>query len=304
MRRQLPSLTSLRNFEAVARHLSFTNAANELCVTQGAVSHQVKLLETELGTKLLLRGGPHVELTEAGKKLLQVAYGAFNELAQATSEIRIDSQKSKEPLRIRVTPQFSEFWLAPRLTRFLSAYPNIDIYISRLTLETIKKPIGDAITIIPDTEHSLEDGEDLLFRSDLMPLCSPSFEGGEARTTDLKAIDRATLLCETSHDWWSEWCHRCRPDKPLLGSRVYFDDPTMAVHVAMAGQGYFMGSPTLLNSFIKSGRLLAPLGPKKSVPRGYYLNQKSGMKRKTVAKSFRSWILDEAHSDRASPAIG
>jgi LysR family glycine cleavage system transcriptional activator len=128
MPRRLPSLNALKAFEAAARHESFTRAADELCVTQGAVSHQVKALEAELGFRLFHRERQRLVITDAGRSYLEVVRDAFDRLAAGTE--RLLQGQSAGVLTVTTSPNFAAKWLVHRLGRFAEAHPSIDLRVS------------------------------------------------------------------------------------------------------------------------------------------------------------------------------
>src|ERR1700704_4629014 len=128
MPRRLPALNALKSFEAAARHESFTRAAEELCVTQGAVSHQVKALEEELGIKLFNRERQRLVITESGREYLVVVRDALDRIAIGTE--RLVQRQSSGALTVSTSPDFAAKWLVHRLGRFADAYPNIDLRVS------------------------------------------------------------------------------------------------------------------------------------------------------------------------------
>jgi LysR family glycine cleavage system transcriptional activator len=128
MPRRLPPLNALKAFEAAARHESFTRAAEELCVTQGAVSHQVKALEAELGLKLFSRQRQRIIITEAGRSYLEVVRDALDRIATGTE--RLLQRQSAGALTISTSPNFAAKWLVHRLGRFAQAHPGIELRVS------------------------------------------------------------------------------------------------------------------------------------------------------------------------------
>src|SRR5215467_6587348 len=128
MPRRLPALNALRSFEAAARHESFTRAAEELCVTQGAVSHQVKALEAELGLKLFSREQQRLVITDAGRQYLAVVRDALDRIADGTE--RLLQRESSGVLTVSTSPDFAAKWLVHRLGRFAEAHPEIDLRVS------------------------------------------------------------------------------------------------------------------------------------------------------------------------------
>lgn len=297
-RLRLPSLTSLKNFEAVARHLNFTKAGHELCVTQGAVSHQVKLLEEELQTPLMVRGRAGIELTSNGVKLLAVLSNAFDDLGGVIQEIRDDVSSNRKRLKIHVTPQFCHYWFAPRITQFSAENPDIEVYVSAAPPSSVPNIDEYALQIV-SAGRQMEGGlfTDKLFSSNLVPLCNPNLL--EACGPH-EILSRNTLLCETSHDWWPEWFavagNQSRPSE----RRLHFDDPVAMVRVAASGTGALMGSPILLREYVSSEQLIAPYDPGLCVARAYYLVCGNEVASSDPAKVFRTWLLDEINTTAAA----
>lgn len=290
-RLRLPSLTSLKNFEAVARHLNFTKAGHELCVTQGAVSHQVKLLEEDLQTPLLIRGRAGIELTHNGIKLLAVLSDAFDDLGGVIQEIRDDVSANRKRLKIHVTPQFCHYWFAPRITQFSAENPDIEVYVSAAPPSSVPHIDEYALQIVSaGTQLEGTPFADKLFSSNLVPLCNPRLLDA-CRPSEV--LSRNTLLCETSHDWWPEWHAVAGSQSQPSDRRLHFDDPVAMVRVAASGTGALMGSATLLREYISSEQLIAPYDPDLFVSRAYYLVCGNEVASSDPAKAFRAWLLDE-----------
>lgn len=297
-RLRLPSLTSLKNFEAVARHLSFTKAGHELCVTQGAVSHQVKLLEEELQTPLMVRGRTGIELTGNGLKLLGVLSNAFDDLGGVIQEIRDDVSANRKRLKIHVTPQFCHYWFAPRITQFSAEHPDLEVYVSAAPPSSIPHIDEHALQIV-SAGKQLENAPftHKLFSADLVPLCNPHLLDACGPN---EILSRNTLLCETSHDWWPEWYAMTGGQFHPSERRLHFDDPVAMVRVAASGTGALMGSATLLHEYISSEQLIAPYGHDLCVPRAYYLVSGNQVAASKPAKAFRDWLLEEIHMNAAA----
>src|SRR5713226_7766949 len=173
MPRRLPPLNALKAFEAAARHESFTRAAEELCVTQGAVSHQVKALEAELGLRLFNRERQRLVITDAGRSYLEVVRDAFDRLAAGTNRL-VQLQKTGV-LTVTTSPNFATKWLVHRLGKFVEAHPDIDLRVSA-SLQHIDFAREDIDLAI---RHG--DGQwpgmsvTRLCAEELFPVCSPKF---------------------------------------------------------------------------------------------------------------------------------
>src|SRR6185369_4328010 len=175
---QLPPLELLLAFEAAARHLSFTRAAEELSLTQSAISRQIQALEESLGTKLFERRTRSLLLTEAGQRFYQVAQGVLVELDQATQKLR--GATAARTVTVTTTPGFASLWLIPRLNVYLQANPGVDVRISASyeTTNLEREGIDLAIRYAPDEEMA---GQAALFEEAVIPVCSPALAADPAR---------------------------------------------------------------------------------------------------------------------------
>src|SRR5262245_4813166 len=203
MLRRLPSLNALKAFEAAARHESFTKAANELAVTQGAVSHQVKALEAELGLRLFNRERQRLVITEAGRSYLEVVRDAFDRLAVGTNRL-LQLQKSGV-LTVTTSPNFASKWLVHRLGNFSEAHPEIDLRVSatRAHIDFAHEDFDLAI------RHG--DGEwpglsvTRLYAEELFPVCNPKFLRGRGALRSPADLRHHTLLHATDRRDWARW---------------------------------------------------------------------------------------------------
>src|SRR4051812_9923296 len=172
MPRRLPPLNALKAFEAAARHESFTRAAEELCVTQGAVSHQVKGLEEELGLKLFNRERQRLAITQAGRDFRSVIRDALDLIADGTA--RLLQQQNSGALTVSTSPNFATKWLVHRLGRFAAEFPEIDLRVSASLqhVDFVREDVDLAI------RHGIGDWDDLhvtrLCAEERFPVCSPS----------------------------------------------------------------------------------------------------------------------------------
>src|SRR3989442_11759438 len=181
MPRRLPPLNALKAFEAAARHESFTRAAEELCVTQGAVSHQVKALESELGVKLFNRERQRLIITEAGRQYLAVVRDALDRLAMGTE--RLVQRQASGVLTVSTSPDFAAKWLVHRLGRFAETRPDIDLRVSA-TMHHVDFAREDVDLAIRHGDGNWT-GLDVvrLCSEQLFPVCSPKLVSGRNRIT-------------------------------------------------------------------------------------------------------------------------
>src|SRR3989440_6760678 len=192
MRPRLPSLNVLKAFEAAARHESFTRAAEELCVTQGAVSHQVKALEAELGIKLFNRKRQRLVITEAGREYLAVVRDALDRIAVGTE--RLVQRQTSGVLTVSTSPDFAAKWLVHRLGRFAEAHPDIDLRVSATMhqVDFAREEVDLAVRHGDGNWAGL--GAVRLCSEQLFPVCAPKLVSGRNRITSAADLLKFPLL--------------------------------------------------------------------------------------------------------------
>ena len=288
----LPSLKALHAFESAARLLSFADAANELSVSPGAISYQIKKLEEALSTPLFKRKTRSVELTSAGQTLFQITHRQFQELDSALSSIA--PAKQNTPLTVSVSTYFVTRWLSPRLGKFLNSHPDITI--------RLQHSVNDPDFNVDDTDVAIRWGDGswpgsnahLLFSMPMIAVCSPELLNGKHSLRSLNNIKHHTLLRDqASTDYWPEWLKKANLEQPLATGPVIVD-PNVRVQSAIDGHGMTLANP-LLDSTISEGALCEPFDIRLE-GYGYYLvysNQAEGIRQYQV---FRDWLLLEAES--------
>lgn len=296
MNRRIPPPIALRSFEAAARHMSFTQAADELNVTQAAVSHQVKLLEEYLQTRLFERLTRRLRLTAHGQALYDVVGEAFERIAQIAD--RLKQRVRHEPLTISLTPYFAAKWLTPRLDRFWRQYPNID-----LRLHHSRQPGNAGST---DVDLAISWGRDKwpglsatrLLNARIIPVCSPALlkSGRPLRTlTDMRSH---TLLHENDYELWNQWLKAIGAESGSVQHGSTIDDSNVVLQAAIEGQGIALGADALLRDELESGRLIAPFDRSLATEFSYYLvYEKAALKRPKV-KAFYDWMREEVAAER------
>ncbi len=294
--RALP-IGPLRAFEAVARRLSFRAAAEELHLTQPAISRQISGLEAELGATLFLRGTRHVELTGAGATLLRAAAPMIDRLDASVRQIR--SVAGREPIGLTTFASFASLWLIPRLHSFQANHPAIDIRVSAF----------DAMASADDPEIDLAlrychrdqapAGAIPLFGEVLTPACSPAL-AKQLRTPDDLATQ--TLLEEDDHRPSAEflsWRHWLGKHAPQLGEPrawVYLNFTYQQIQAALAGQGVALARLALVGESLARGELVEPFGAARRVtsPFSYWLIRWSGRRQRPGLAAFEVWLLAQA----------
>ena len=302
MSRRLPSLNGLRAFEAAARHLSFTKAAEELNVTQAAVSHQVKALEERLGVPLFKRGNRSLLLTDAGQAYLPVLREAFDSIAVATDRVTLKSREG--PLRVSSLNSLAAKWLMPRLLRFREQHPGIDILIhtSDQLVDFARDGIDVGIRYGKGTYAGLI--SDYLMGDVCFPMCSPQLieKSGHPLVTPAD-LRHHVLLSDDAPTVpgmpdWRMWLRAAGVKGVDPSSGYAYSDSAMLVQAAVEGQGVAMGRYSIAELDLAAGRLVKPFDLEIPSQFAYYLATPPANLELPRVKAFREWILKEA---RQSP---
>ena len=293
MKRTLPPLNGLRAFEAAARHMSFTDAAEELSVTQAAISHQVRGLEQRLGLKLFVRRNRSLLLSEAGQAYLPAVRSAFDQLNEATEKLL---QKDRGGhLTVTTTTSFAVKWLVPRLGGFQRANPEIDVRVSTGTalVEFSREDVDIGIRYGRGQWPNLV--AERLVAEDVMPVCAPSLMKGPNGLKKPADLKRFTLLHSVSFpDDWQVWLTAAGV-KGIDASRgISFDFALAAYQAAMDGLGVALGRNPLVEPDLKAGRLVVPFDFKRSSDFAYYLVYPPEAIRRRKIKAFRDWVMSLA----------
>jgi len=290
MKRSLPPLNGLRAFEAAARHMSFTDAAEELSVTQAAISHQVRGLELRLGLKLFVRRNRSLLLSEAGQAYLPSVRSAFDQLNEATEKLL---QKDRGGhLTVTTTASFAMKWLVPRLGGFQRANTEIDVRISTGTglVDFSREDVDIGIRYGRGQWPNLM--AERLVAEDVMPVCAPSLlkgPNGLKKPADLK---RFTLLhIGNFPDDWQVWLTAAGVKGVDASRGVSFDFALAAYQAAMDGLGVALGRNPLVEPDLKAGRLVVPFEFKRSSDFAYYLVYPPEAIRRRKIKAFRDWVV-------------
>ncbi|MDD0967719.1 MULTISPECIES: transcriptional regulator GcvA [Pseudomonas] len=290
---RLPSLNGLRAFECAARHLSFTRAAEELNVTQTAISHQIRRLEDELGVRLFMRLKDGLALTEEGNAYFPGVRSAFLELRHSTE--RLLEANDHSVLTISTLVSVASKWLLPRLPSFREAYPEIDVRISAMTrlVDFRKAGIDAAIRYGNGEWPGLR--ADWLMSDEIFPVCSPRLLTGDKplkTPADLAHHPLLQVSGLTANDW-NDWLHAAgQPPLTAKGSRLTFDLAMMAVQTAIDGQGVCIGRSTYVDDDLRAGRLVAPFDLRLKSTSGFYFvtPHENAESKKIVA--FRQWLSE------------
>ena len=307
--RKLPSLDLLKGFEAAARHLNFTKAADELFVTQSAVSRQVQTLEDGLGVRLFVRQRRGLRLTYEGERLFRAVQAALGQVLEVIESL--SQRPAANRVTITSTMAFCALWLIPRLGEFNRLFPEVGVRIAAndqvLNLERERIDISVRYCTQQDAPASAV----WLFDEELVPVCSPALLARTGKPVR-QAHDLAHYVLLDLEDpglpanWlsWSHWFHALglRALKPagLLGFN-YFDQ---VVRAALAGQGVALGRLPLIADLLQDGSLVAPLAMRTHTQRAYWLAQAESARGRPEAQRLVEWIASTARGqgDRQSDA--
>src|SRR6266851_8392752 len=243
MLRRLPPLNALKAFEAAARHESFTRAAEELCVTQGAVSHQVKALEAELGIKLFNRERQRLVITEGGREYLTVLRDAFDRIAVGTE--RLVQRQSAGVLTVSTSPDFAAKWLVHRLGKFAESHPGIDLRVSA-TMHHVDFAREDVDIAIRHGDGNWPGLETVRLSSEqLFAVCSPKLLSGRRRLDKVSDILKFPLIHLDSRADWANWLQRVGVDDGDVTHGPVLNRASMVIDAAINGQGVALARTTL-----------------------------------------------------------
>ncbi|MDR3418141.1 MAG: transcriptional regulator GcvA [Nevskia sp.] len=313
---KLPPLNALRAFEAVARHKSFRKAAEELFVTPAALTHQIKSLEEQLGFQLFERLQRRIELTPAAQAALPRFQEGFRALSQAVFELR---NYGKAPhLTVGATPTFVSRWLMPRLQRFLTEHPGIDVRLvaSGQLINASSREIRseDPTDVSPDTDIDIRfsngrpagDNVDLLFMVEVVPMCHPRLLKGPPPLETPDDLRHQTLLhgdarvADRTKSAWARWLRLAGITDVDPRRGLQLDHSTLALEAAADGLGVTLAMPLLADAELSEGKVVVAFPLPLSLDNAYYaVVADTSMARPEVA-AFRRWLVQEASARPAA----
>ena len=292
MTTRLPSLNGLRAFEAAARHLSFTNAATELNVTQTAISHQIRRLEEELGVRLFIRQNRALALTAEAAEYLPGVRAAFNDLRFATD--RLLRKDNENVLTVSTLASLAAKWLLPRLPAFQEAHPGIDVRITTSTA-LVDFKTGDVDAAIRyGRGHWPGLRADWLMADELFPVCSPALLTGSRPLRCPEDLAHQTLLHTSAgyNDDWRLWLTAAGlPANISKQPGLSFDLILVTVQAAIDGLGVAMGRTSYVEADIAKGRLVVPFKITLPADAGFYLVSPEARADSPKLSAYRKWLL-------------
>jgi LysR family glycine cleavage system transcriptional activator len=295
MLRCLPPLNALKAFEAAARHESFTRAAEELCVTQGAVSHQVKALEVELGIKLFNRERQRLVITGAGRDYLTVIRDALDRIAVGTE--RLVQRQSSGVLTVSTSPDFAAKWLVHRLGRFSESHPEIDLRISA-TMHHVDFAREDVDLAVRHGDGNWP-GHDVIRLSpeQLFAVCSPKLLAGRHRLVRPSDVLKFPLLHLDDRKAWTRWLEVAGVADAEPSQGPVLNRASMVIDAAVDGQGIALARTTLAAWDLICGRLVRPFKDASRLSRTYWIVCPKATSDLPKIKLFQDWLLAEAAHD-------
>jgi LysR family glycine cleavage system transcriptional activator len=294
MPRRLPPLNALKAFEAAARSESFTRAAEELHVTQGAVSHQVKALEAILGLKLFNRERQRLVMTEAGREYLAVVRDALDRIALGTE--RVVQRQTSGVLTVSTSPDFAAKWLVHRLGRFADAHAGIDLRVSATMhhVDFVREDVDLAVRHGDGNWPGLDVVR--LYTEHVFPICSPQLVAGRKRVAKASDLLKFPLLRLDNSDTWAKWFGAAGVTAPVLQGPV-LNRASMLIDAAVDGQGVALARTALAAWDLINGRLVRPIDIALKVSKSYWIVCPKATSGLSKVAMFRDWLLAEAAED-------
>ncbi len=292
-------LDFFRGFEAAARHLSFTKAAEELFVTQSAISRQIQALEARLGVALFVRRNRGLALTEAGEQMHRAAAIALRTLREAAE--RIAPGTTQKMVTVTSSMAFCSLWLIPRLSAFRKAHPGVDVRIAanNQILDLDRERIDLAIRYCPVS--SAPPGSIRMFGEEIVPVCSPLLMKDRARPLKSAADLRHQVLLhydasDHSIPWlaWSVWLESSGlPDLKPAGA-LHFSHYDQVIGAAIGGQGVALGRRPLIRNLIADGSLVTPFPRDAVTDRAYFIVRTAATRMRAEVNDFTAWLIGES----------
>ncbi len=309
---RLPPLKALPDFEAAARHLSFTKAALELNVTHGAVSRQVKALEDALGVKLFRRLNRALRLTDEGQAYARTVRELLERLKEASERLR--TREEKGGLTVSTTFSFTNKWLMPRLVRFRARHPEIDVRLQ--ANDQLVDFARENVDLVIRYGRGRYPGlmAERLIADDYVPVSSPTLLRGPHPLRKPADLKHHTLLHEenalrldaqgeATEVGWAMWLKAARVEGVDASRGPIFSHSSMVLQAAINGEGVALGRTALIAEDLAAGRLVKPFELLLKVPLAYYIVAPPRALERPKVRAFRDWLLAEAGQDKRSPTL-
>lgn len=310
-RRHMPSLGAFATFEVAAKHLSFTLAGKELNVTQGAISQQIRQLETALDTQLFVRKHNALELTDAGRLLLGSVTQGLDTISASVKAIT--GAEDPKHVTISATDAMARHWLAPRIRAFRERYPDVGFTVlASDSDDTFRNYAQTDMSLLCGNERS-EAGEEMhfLFSEVAQPVCAPSFLAAHGPFRAPEQLNAVNLLHLHESHWsadaigwhplgWSEWFKAQGAQLQQAPSSLSTNKVSLLLEACLAGDGVMLGFPHLLERHLKDGSLIIAHGGTVSAGRGNFLVCRQSALRRPEVALFRTALLNDKDVHRLS----
>ena len=308
-RDRLPSLNSLRAFDAAVRHMSFQKAARELNVTPAALSYQIRQIEEDLGLKLFKRLNRAIELTHYGELIAPGIRDGFDRFNQSIR--KLTRQREGDVLVISASPAFAAKWLAPRLYRFLDRNPGVDARVSA-SLNLVDLDTDDVDVAIRFGKGDYEGCQSVkLLDEYVTPMCNPSFLDGDTPIKKASDLANHTLIHDEAHVGyfelanWRTWLDSAGANEvDSDSSGLHFNVADHALDAAVAGSGIVLGRQVLAQPDLDTGRLVAPFDLKLKADFAFYSINLDERSDEPIISAFNSWLQEEISGETNGVARG
>jgi LysR family glycine cleavage system transcriptional activator len=287
---RLPNLAALRAFEAAARHENFSRAADEIHLTHGAISHQIRALEEDLGVQLFSRNGKRIAITAEGERFAAIVRKSLSEIANAAAELKSVSKMKR--LTISALPSFAARWLAMRLGKFIDKHPDFEVTLQSST-QLVDLNRGDVDVGIRFGSGSYPGiNLEFLMGDYYYPVASPRYRGGNLPKTPQELQDNMLLRSDRDEPW-SVWFTAAGLDMAEPTGGLVFTDSSMLILSAAEGNGIAMARHVIAMQEISAGELVRLFDIAVPCQHAYYLAYTRTGIQKPQVRAFRDWLLEE-----------
>jgi LysR family glycine cleavage system transcriptional activator len=289
--RKLPNLAALRAFEAAARHDSFSRAAEEIHVTPGAISHQIRALEEELGLPLFTRNGKRIAITDAGQRFAAAIRNALTEIAAAAEALQQRGRQQR--LVVSSPPSFASRWLAPRLWKFIDRYPDIEVilqsssHLNDLARDGIDVGLRFGLGNYPGLKA------ELIMEDFYYPVASPNYRQGRLPSSPQQLRDCVLLRMDGLQESWLPWFKLAGLDLPDPAGGLVTQDSSLTLRAAADGAGVALTRHAIASQEIAAGELVRLFDIAWKSERAYYFVCPAETLSKPQVGHFRSWLQEE-----------
>lgn len=297
--KRYPSIQALRAIESVARHGALWRAAAELNVTRSAISHQLRLLEADLGFKIVERSGNKSEITPRARAYAEDVRRALSMIASSTA--RVAQAGLTGSLTISATPGFADGWLCLHLGDFVAEHPDVVVRVlsSHRMADTTNPEIDTFITFGHEPRANLRSVP--LFSVEFTPLCSPAYLSRFENFNDLRILQQATLLHMTDFSDWEEWMARSGLPPEDARRGICYSDMNIVHTAVLAGEGVAIGDTVLWGKDLRAGRLMRPFAASLHKKTGYFICTPEENVDNPIVEAFHKWLLLKVEFEPLSP---